>query len=77
MANITEKSTVSLTVLAILLSAAGYVTYAYAQQTNHTRRIEILEANVAAFQQISVDIAVIKTNVGNIKESLDKERNKK
>lgn len=71
MAKITENTTVSLTVLAVFLTAVGYVTYVSAQETNHTHRIEMLESGVTALQQMGIDIAVIKTKVENIEKKID------
>lgn len=74
MASITENTTVSLTVLAVFLSAVGYVTYVSAQETNHEHRIEMLESSVAGFQDIKTDIAVTRTKVENIEKMLNRKR---
>lgn len=74
MAKITENTTVSLTVLAVFLSAVGYVSYVSAQETNHAHRIEMLESSVTALQQMGIDIAVIKTKVENIEKKVDRKK---
>lgn len=68
---ITENTTVSLAVVLSFLGGVAYVTYVAASEQENGRRLEKLESRQSVIEQMSTDLAVVRTKVEGIEKKLD------
>lgn len=74
MTKITESTTVSLTVLTAFIGGVVYVTYVAAAEQENGRRLARLETRQEIIEQMSTDLAVVRTKVEGIEKKLDRNR---